>query len=92
VNDKSIQASKGMVRILKAQTSDLQLKKYSIGLVEKIVFDYLTKNVTITVKTLSSLANISERRASRTLVKLVRANLLMIHIKDNGKEFFTGVV
>jgi len=92
VNDKSIQASKGMVRILKAQTSDLQLKKYSIGLVEKIVFDYLTKNVTITVKTLSSLANISERRASRTLVKLVRANLLMIHIKDNGKEFFTGIV
>lgn len=90
VNDKSIQASKEMVRILRAQTNELQLKKYSVGPVEKVVFDYLTKNESITVKTLSSLANLSERRASRTLVKLVRANLLMIHIKDNGEEYFTN--
>jgi predicted HTH transcriptional regulator len=92
VNDKSIQASKEMVRILRAQTNDLQLKKYSIGPTEKMVFDYLTKNETITVKALSDIINISERRASRTLVKLVRAKLLMIHIKDNGDEFFTGAV
>lgn len=92
VNDKSIQASKEMVRILRAQANDLQLKKYSIGPTEKVVFDYLAKNETITVKTLSGLVNISERRASRTLVKLVRANLLMIHIKDNGEEYFTGAV
>jgi predicted HTH transcriptional regulator len=90
VNDKSIQASKEMVRILRAQANDLQLKKYSIGPIEKIAFDYLIKNEVITVKTLSSLANLSERRASRTLVKLVRANLLMIHIKDNGEEYFTS--
>jgi predicted HTH transcriptional regulator len=79
-----------MVRILRAQANDLQLKKYSIGPIEKIAFDYLIKNEVITVKTLSSLANLSERRASRTLVKLVRANLLMIHIKDNGEEYFTS--
>jgi predicted HTH transcriptional regulator len=92
VNDKSIQASKEMVRILRAQTNDLQLKKYSIGPAEKIVFEYLAKNETITVKALSNISNISERRASRTLVKLVRANLLMIHLKDNGEEFFTSAV
>jgi predicted HTH transcriptional regulator len=92
VNDKCIQASKEMVRILRAQTNELQLKKYSIGPIEKIVFDYLTKNETISVKSLSNLGNISERRSSRTLVKLVRANLLMIHIKDNGEEFFTSAV
>ena len=92
VNDKSIQASKEMVRILRAQTNDLQLKKYSIGPTEKIVFEYLAKNETITVKALSNISNISERRASRTLVKLVRANLLMIHLKDNGEEFFTAAV
>ncbi len=90
VNDKSVQASKEMVRILRAQTNHLQLKKYSIGPNEKIVFDYLAKNEIITVKILSNLVNISERRASRTLVKLVRANLLMIHIKDNGEEYFTS--
>jgi predicted HTH transcriptional regulator len=92
VNDKSIQASKEMVRILRAQTNDLQLKKYSIGPVERTVFDYLTKNETISVKILSHIGNISERRASRTLVKLVRAKLLMIHIKDNGEEYFTGTL
>ncbi len=91
VNDKSLQASKEMVRIMRAQANDLTLKNYSIGPNEKSVFEYLNKNETITVKELSKLVNISERRASRTLVKLVRANLLMIHTKDNGDEFFTGV-
>ena len=91
VKDKSVQASKEMVRILRAQTNNLQLKNYSPGPEEKFVFDYLANNEFITVKELSKAINISERRASRTLVKLVRANLLMIHIKDNGEEYFTGV-
>lgn len=89
VNDKSIQASKEMIRILRAQNQNLSLKKYSIGTNEKSVFDYLQKNETISVRDLSDLVNISERRASRTLVKMVRANLLMIHTKDDGEEFFT---
>jgi predicted HTH transcriptional regulator len=91
VKDKSVQASKEMVRIMRAQYGNLELTKYSIGPNEKTVFDYLSKNETITVKTLSELINISERRASRTLVKMVRANLLMIHIKENGEEYFTGM-
>ncbi len=91
VKDKSVQASKEMIRILKAQTNNLQLKNYSLGPNEKAVFEYLSKNEAITVKTLSNLINISERRASRTLVKLVRANLLMIHVKDNGEEYFTNI-
>ena len=91
VNDKSIQASKEMIRIMRAQSRNMQLKKYSIGPNEKLVFDYLHKNETISVKELSHLINISERRASRTLVKLVRANLLLIHTKDNGEEYFTGL-
>jgi predicted transcriptional regulator len=78
-----------MVRILRSNSSSSELKKYIIGTNEKIVFDYLDKNETINVKLLSQIANISERRASRTLVKLVRANLLLIHTKDNGDEFFT---
>ncbi len=89
VNDKSMQASKEMVRIIKANANDLSLRKYSIGPNEKRVFDYLSGNKTISVKELSDLVNISERRASRTLVKLVRAKLLAIHTKDNGEEFFT---
>ena len=90
VKDKSIQASKEMVRILKADSEDLPLKKYSIGSNERKVFEYLTEYEAISVKQLSELVNISERRASRTLVKLVRARLLTIHTKDNGEEFFTA--
>ena len=90
INDKSVQASKEMVRILRANSADLSLKKYTIGQTEKIVFEYLGKYERISVKELSNLVNISERRASRTLVKMVRANLLMIHTKDNGEEFFTA--
>ena len=91
VNDKSIQASKEMVRILRSKSKNLRLIKYTIGSNEKSVFDYLNKNETISVKELSELVNISERRASRTLVKMVRANLLLIHTKDNGEEYFTAV-
>ena len=90
VNDKSVQASKEMVRILRANSANLALKKYQIGQTEKMVFEYLSKYERISVKELSNLVNISERRASRTLVKMVRANLLLIHTKDNGEEFFTA--
>ncbi len=90
INDKSVQASREMVRILRANSADLSLKKYTIGQTEKMVFEYLGKYERISVKELSNLVNISERRASRTLVKMVRANLLLIHTKDNGEEFFTA--
>lgn len=92
VNDKSVQASKEMIRILRSQSSQMALKKYMIGPNEKAAFEFLSKNERISVKELSNLVNISERRASRTLVKMVRANLLMIHTKDNGEEFFTAAM
>ena len=92
VNDKSVQASKEMIRILRAQTNQTALKKYILGSTEKTVFEYLSKVERISVKELSNLVNISERRASRTLVKMLRAKLLMIHTKDNGEEFFTSAM
>jgi predicted HTH transcriptional regulator len=91
VNDKSVQASKEMVRILRSNSGNSTLKKYTIGPNEKTVFEYLARRERISTKELSNLVNISERRASRTLVKMVRANLLMIHTKDNGDEYFTSV-
>ncbi|MCH7721794.1 MAG: ATP-binding protein [Bacteroidetes bacterium] len=90
VNDKSLKASKEMVRILRANAGNLSLKKYSIGPIEKKVFEYLTIKEKISVKELGTLVNISDRKASRTLVKMIRANLLLIHTKDNGEEFFTA--
>jgi predicted HTH transcriptional regulator len=89
INDKSVQASKEMIKLLQTQSSGVSLKNYSLGKNEKIVFEYLDKYETITVKTLCKIANISERRASRTLIKLVRANILLIHINDRGESYFT---
>lgn len=89
VNDKSVLASKEMIKLLQSRMLGNTLKQYEIGNNEKIVFNFLDTNEKITVKELSKLANISERRASRTLIKLVRADLLLIHTKDNGDSFFT---
>ncbi|HKI78901.1 MAG TPA: ATP-binding protein, partial [Ignavibacteriaceae bacterium] len=49
VNDKSVQASKEMVRILRVQSNDMKLKKYFIGDNEKKVFEYLEKNERMSV-------------------------------------------
>ncbi|MEW6655192.1 MAG: ATP-binding protein, partial [Bacteroidota bacterium] len=89
VNDKCVPASKEMIKLLQTQTRGRTLEHYEVGQNEKAVFSYLDKNEKITVKELGSLANISDRRASRTLIKLVRANILLIHTKENGESYFT---
>jgi predicted HTH transcriptional regulator len=89
INDKSVLASKEMIKIMQTKSSGKSLEKYFVGDKEKIVFHLLDRNEIITVKELSKQANISERRASRTLIKLVRADILLIHQKDNGESFFT---
>lgn len=89
VNDKSIIASKEMIKILQTKSTGKTLTNYEVGKNEQIVFEYLDSNETISVKELSKLANISYRRSSRTLIKLVRANLLIIHTKDNGESYFS---
>lgn len=89
INDKSVLASKEMIKLMQTRTSGKTLHKYEIGSIERFVFEFLDKYEKITVKELSKSANISDRRASRTLIKLVRVNLLFLHTKDNGENFFT---
>ena len=90
VSDKSVPASKEMIKILQAGTKSAPLTKYNFGKTEEIVFDMLRNQESVTVKELSEHANISRRRSSRTLIKLVRINLLNIHTKDNGEDYFTS--
>jgi predicted HTH transcriptional regulator len=89
VNDKCVLAGKEMIKLLQHRANGKSLKNYVVGENEKIVFEYLDKNETITVKELKKIANLSDRRASRTLIKLVRADLLLIHVKENGENYFT---
>jgi len=89
VRDKSLLASKEMIKLLQISIKGESLKNYQIGKYEKIAFELLDKQEFITVKELKQAANTSYRKASRTLIKLVRANLLMLHKKENGEEFFS---
>ncbi len=90
VNDKSVPASKEMIKILQARSNQAPLTNYEISRNEKIAFEFLETNETITVAQLQEAANLSKRRASRTLIKMVRAELLNVHTKDNGEDFFTS--
>ncbi len=88
-NDKSILAPKETESILRnSNPEDSGPLKITIGDNEKALFDFLTANEKITVKGFKKLVNISERRASRTLVNLVKAEVIR-HVVNGGEEFFT---
>ncbi|MEO8211246.1 MAG: ATP-binding protein [bacterium] len=88
LNDKSILASKETVKILRNSNTDTPALQISIGDIEKALFEFLNQNEKITVKGFKKLVNISERRASRTLVNLVRAKVIRHHYFGN-EDYFT---
>ncbi|MEO8664963.1 MAG: ATP-binding protein [Ignavibacteria bacterium] len=90
LNDKSILASKETVKILKNSNDDTPPLQIFIGDMEKALFDFLNENEKITVKGFKRLVNISERRASRTLVNLVKAKVIRHHYFGN-EDYFTLV-
>ncbi len=88
VNDKTIMASKEVVKILRDGRADAPPMHFEIGENEKRLFRYLDDNERITAKEFSHLVNISEQRASRILVSLVRAGVVRIHTLEKS-DFFT---
>ena len=88
VKDKTVVASKEVVRILESESPDAAPLRISIGETERSVLDYLDKNERITVKEFGKLGNISDRRASRVLIQLVRAGVLRIHTHEK-EDFYT---
>ncbi len=88
IKDKTVTASKEVVRILRDERIDGPPLKISIGRNERALLDYLDKHDRITVRQLGRLVNISERRASRILVKLVRAGVVRIHTLEK-EDFYT---
>ncbi|MBI3586856.1 MAG: ATP-binding protein [Ignavibacteriales bacterium] len=88
VNDKTVIASKEVVKILRAESPDAPPLRISIGDTERRLFDFLEKNERITVKQFGKLVNIADRRASRILINLVRAGVLRIHTREK-EEYYT---
>ena len=88
VNDKTVVASKEVVKILRSESPDAPPMRISIGETERRLLDFLDTNERITVKQLGKLVNVSDRRASRLLIQLVRAGVLRIHTHEK-EEFYT---
>lgn len=88
VNDKTVMASKEVVRILRDERLDAPPMSLEFGENEKRLFGYLDTNEQITTKELSKLVNISEQRASRILTSLVHAGVIRIHTLEKN-DYFT---
>lgn len=81
-------ASREVVKILQDENPNAPPLKLAIGENEKRLFKYLDVKERITLREFGRLVNISDRRASRILVRLVRAGVLRIHTHEK-KEYFT---
>ncbi len=87
VGEKSIEASKEMTRLLTYQSQEDKALTLSIGQNEKRLFAYLEKYERATVTDFARLVNISNRRAERLLIRLVRAGVILIH-NDDTRDYF----
>jgi predicted HTH transcriptional regulator len=87
VGEHSVQASREMVKVLQHQSTEKGIN-IIIGDAERRLFAYLDSNDRITVKEYAKLINVSDRRASRLLIRLVRAGILAIHTNERA-DFFT---
>jgi hypothetical protein len=88
VNDKTVEASKEVVKILEAERADAPPLRIAIGEAERRLFEYLDAHERITVNEYAKLVNNSFRRASRSLIQLTRAGVLRIHTHEK-EDFFT---
>lgn len=88
VNDKTMMASREVVRILLNENPDAPPLRMAIGENERRLFQYLEQHERITVREFGRMVNISDRRASRLLVQLVRAGVIRIHTHEK-EEYFT---
>jgi predicted HTH transcriptional regulator len=91
VGENSIRASKEMIRVLRHQYGPSQPVRLVYGEAERRLFQYFEKHERITVKEYARLINVSERRASRLLVRLVRAGAVAIHTHEKT-DYFTQML
>jgi hypothetical protein len=86
--EQSVQASKEMTKILALQNPDAPSLVVTIGDRERRLFSYMERYGSVRIPDFAKLVNISRRRASQILIKLVRAGVVQIH-HDAGGDFFT---
>jgi predicted HTH transcriptional regulator len=88
VNDMTMEASKEVVKVLRSENSQSAPLRISIGENEKRLLDFLETHRRITKEQYCAMVNISRRRASRSLVNLVRAGILFLHTNEKS-DYYT---
>lgn len=86
VKDTSVQTSKMVNKVLEQEPE--QFERVPLDRHENAVLDYLITHPRITQRQFMKLANLSERRAYRILVKLVIHGYLRLHDKEI-EEYYT---
>ncbi|AUD03111.1 AlbA family DNA-binding domain-containing protein [Spirosoma pollinicola] len=91
VGDKSVQASREVREILKGEQAERGIR-FTYGDKEHKLMQHLGEHNSITVDLFASIAGISRRIASRTLVLLVLAHVLEIHPSDVMDKYTTRAI
>jgi predicted HTH transcriptional regulator len=86
VGDTSVQTSKMVEKTL--QSEEPVFERIPLDRHERAVLDYLALNRRVTLRQYTKIANLSERRAYRMLVKLVIHGYLRLHDKEK-EEYYT---
>jgi len=82
VKDKTVEASKEAVEIIKSTIGKSSLLKITMGGYEKELLSYLDAHDSITYKEYCEMFQVPPRRASRIFVRLVRAGVLELNINE----------
>lgn len=86
VKDTSVQTSKMVEKSM--QTEEPVFERIPLDRHERAVLDYLALNRRVTLRQYMKIANLSERRAYRMLVKLVIHGYVRLHDKEK-EEYYT---
>jgi len=87
VEERSVEASEETIQRLRDQQPEGSVT-FEFGETESLLMRYLDDYGRITVPQLAQLADISPERASQTLLRLTRADLLHLHPDEDG-DYFT---
>jgi len=87
VEERSVEASDETVQSMRDQSPEGSVT-FEFGETESLLMRYLDDYGRITVPELAQLADISPERASQTLLRLTKADLLHLHSEQDG-DYFT---
>ena len=90
VADKSMQASKETLGVMRGNHPDAPGLRMGIGYNERTLIEFLQKNERVTVNEYADYINISRRRASRIMINLVRAGIIFLHTGEKA-DYYTLV-